>query len=352
MSKEVTGAPAPEMTLEQELAALDQETGRVQPAEVKEELKPATPVAGADQGTKTQTGDGAPKPAASPEAGAPPNPDEKPDELEAALGEIDKDKSEEKTDPLSVLSAEQRDILDLVPSKAILDKVSSYAEGYKTFTETLGKGNYDEALDMLQRHNPRALEGLMEHLYNKHVTSEEWINRWLAEKENGPVNKTVRSLEGRIQQLESMLQQQATSNKQNSEQVRMGMAAQQYGAHLKTLFDRIKLPEVDRRYVIADINAQVQGNQAIRGQILSGNPKAVNAIFTQTVRDYIKRDQQQTTETAAALGQQAKKPLPMQGGIVPESDQLPDDINQVPAEKRENWVDQQLNKLFARKGKK
>ncbi len=85
--------------------------------------------------------------------------------------------------------------------------------------------------------------------------------------------------------------------------------------------------------------------------VKSGNVKAVNALFKAACKDYVNRDKEVVTGTAAKIETQEKKKLPLGGGAGSE-DTVPDDYNAVKAsdsDMMEKSMLKQLGNLFKSK---
>lgn len=309
--------PAAEPTLEQQLEALKTET---------------TPAA-----------------EATPPEGTPPAEATPPAEptIEDKLKEID----EAPTETKPTLSNEQQQILNVIPNVQTAQQLATLANGYTNFTQTFERGQFGETLNMLQQWNPQATDAFMEHIYQTKIT--EWVDRWIADKEGNPtVHKGMQSLEAKISQLQSQLNQRNQQETEQQRQTRQAQIGQQYQSHLKGLFDKINFSEHDRRWVTADINSRVGADNAVLQAVNSGNMQAVNAIFKKAVTEYVQRDQQQNADKNKVLAAQDKKAPLIGSNPAVATDALPEDIKQVKKGQEDAWVDQELAKLSKKTGVK
>ena len=246
------------------------------------------------------------------------------------------------------LTAEQEQILRIIPSAQAAQAISEQVNGYNQFTGAFERGDYQAVEQMFTNWNPDAYNGFLEHVYAQKVASGEWVDRWIADKEGNPtVHRGMTALQSRIAQLESQIQKQQQERQTVEQSTRQQQTATAYVKHLDGLFDQIKFSPADRRWVTADIHNRVSADANVRAAINNGNPAAVNSLFKSAVRDYVQRDK------AAAAGQQAvlaaqeqKKPL-VSTSPVTSLGALPSDIKQVPKGKEDDWMDQELANLAA-----
>lgn len=314
---------------------------------------------------------GSPADAGKPAAGAPPKAGEQQaaasppaaqdppaDPLEAALDALEEKPAEKPGEQKPAekpaepqLSSEQQTILKHIPDVQTAVHLHQTAQNYDAFTSTFESGNYDNVVKMFETWNPKAFEGFLEHIYEKNI--DEWTDRWVEEKEGrGTTNKELRELKQTVRQLQAKQNAPAARAPQqdNSNVEAAQRSFKAYDTFVDGLFTQIKFNETDRPYVKAALGEAVVKDPALLAAIRNGDLKVVIPKFKNVVRTYVNRDKQVKDGEAAKLAlQNQKKPVLGGGTGGAESGELSDDINQVPKEKREEYLDQQLGKLFSKK---
>ena len=326
MADEIIEAPPapPELTLEQEL----------------EKLKPAaatTPEA--PLGTAEVTPPVTPAPVVEPPV----------EDLEAKLAKL----TETPKPEAGTLNEDQKRIMELVPNRQAAESMVAQVNGYAAFTDAFARGDFDSVEQMFQQWNPQAYAKFLSHVYMKKVESGEWVDQWADDKEVTPAVKRLRDgFQARIAELETHIAKQTETRETQAQAEARNRAATNYMNHLTGLFDKIEFAEGDRRWVMADIHDKVSRSATTRSAINGGNMDAVNTIFAQAVREYVGRDKALKEGQAAVLkGQEVKKPLIPASPIVPHG-ALPGNIDDVPKDKRDEWMTEQLNALKARSSRK
>src|SRR5438093_374400 len=201
--------------------------------------------------------------------------------LKALDAITDDTKPEEKP---SELTSEQKEILEAVPSKERVEQLYTVAEGYKNFTGAFESGKFDQVEAMFQDWNPKAWEGLLEHVYAKKVASGEWVDRYVSEADKDPAKQSQRRMQQQINELQSQLKQRSSQEENNASSERQNRIVRSYVDHIDGLFDKIEFSKADRRYVAADINNLVSSNAKVRDAVNAGNVAAVNVLFKKAVR--------------------------------------------------------------------
>lgn len=306
------------------------------------ESKPAAPAAAADEG-KPAVGEKSP-PVASPEGTETPTGEADP--LLAALEAIEEEKPEVK-DGKPELSADQKTVLDAIPDAQTLKNIEGTLQGYNNFTTLLATGKFDGVEAELQHWNPDVLDGWKDYIYEKHKV--EFVDRFIAESEGKGKSKDLTKLEREVAQLKSSLQDKANANTQSEAQNKLNASFEAYNNHIVELFKQFPCPEADREYIVAVLNQKLAKDPKVLADIKSGKPKAINPVFKEVSRAYLKRDKQTTDATAAKLADQEKKKIPLGGGASETVGDIPDDIKQVKKGQEDGWMDQQLGKLFGKK---
>lgn len=344
-----------ELTMEQELEQMFSGT--------------ETPAPAGESGKGTQ-----PKPGEKKAAVASPPPSEDPDGSDASdagdeseaddplkkkLDEIEEEsEGDDKDDKAPKLSDEQQQILRAIPDAQTAANLYQVADNYKNFTGALETGKFEEVEGMLNAWNPQVREGWLEHVYQKYVATGEWVDRFCEENDpktkDNPVFKTVRTLQKEIQELKSGQQQRQQNNQQEQQTQRVQQAFKAYNDHITGLFDQLDFNKADRKWVMADLNAKIAADPKVLESIRGGNVKAANKLFKAACREYIDRDKEVVTGKEKKLGEQGKHKPPLAsggGGAQQVEGELPDDVRQVPKDQEENWMRQQLGKLFGGKKK-
>lgn len=325
MSDESTGG---EQTLDQQLEAI---------------LSSDAPASASGKGTT-------PKPDTKPPvATSPPAADQTPageaDPLEEALKAIEDEKPEEKQVP--AISDEQQQILRAIPDAATAANLYGVVQNYSNFTNAFESGEYAKVQGMFEAWNPAAFDGFLEHIYAEKVASGEWVDRFIAEQEGtGKQHQGMKTLERKIQNLESQLNQRTQGTQQAQKQTQEQQSFAAYNTHVNALFDQIKFSAADRRWVANDLNARIVSDPKVLAAIKNGNVAAVNSVFKTAVREYVNRDKQVSEENGVKIADQSRKKMPLGGGAgAQEAGELPDDIRQVKKGQEDSWLDQQLGKL-------
>lgn len=306
---------------------------------LKESIKPsaaATPPATPAPATVTA-------PTETTEPAVPPTPATTPavDPLDAKLATITDETVAEPKAPS--LTEDQQQVLSIVPNVRALSQLNQQAQSYQQLDNVLANRDF-AALEQMMA--PEVLSDFKEYLYKKHVLSNEWVDRWVKDKEGNPaINTELTAQQRQIQALQARLDAQESQKHQQSQQATRQQIETAYRGHIKGLFDRIEFSEADRRWVAADIDQRVGRDPRMLAAINGGNMAAINAVFKTAVKEYVQRDQStQVAKDAALAAQGQHKPL-VQGQQIVETGLLPDDIKQVPAGQEENWMDQQLARL-------
>lgn len=325
-----------QLTLDEELAALVAEPEK----KAAEPSASATPAA-----AETPLGTTAETPAAA-------APEEKPPvvpTLEEKLKSIDEPPA---TPAAPALTEEQRTVLAAIPDPQTAARVTELANGYHHFTSTFASGNFDAATQMLEQWNPAAWSAFEEHIYQKKVASGEWVDRWVSEKEGGAhVSQGMRNLQQEIAALKAKFTEQETGRQREAAAARETANAQALVSHLTRLFNQIEFAPADRRWVASDIYSRIGNDPAVRDAIRSGDPEAlkrVNPIFKAAVKEYVERDQVKTAAKETTVATQSKHlPLAQTAAVTPST--LPDKVDDVPQEKLDQWMDEQLSALKRQK---
>lgn len=317
---------APEPTLEQELAKVME-----------------TPHAEGNDEPKSVAATGAPETASSPE---PPATPEVPSELDQKLAEIPDAPEVKEDEAKPQLSETQQQILAAFPTPEAAKQVVVEAGYFQELNGALQKGDFDSVEQMFA---PEALEGFMEHIYQKQVVKGNWVERWIQDKEGNPtVNSGLSRLEREIESLKAKLAEKDQTTSQEAQKAQRTQLQKAYHDHLASVYDRIGFSPEDRRWVTADITSAISADPKLLAQYHSGNMQSLNAIIKKTITDYAKRDQVASQQKQEVLQkQQQKKPL-VQGQAATFSQSLPDDVSQVPTDKLDDWMTEQLTKKMRR----
>lgn len=313
---------APEPTIEQELAKVME----TPPSEGKDE-------------PKSEAATGTPESASAPEPPAPPS------ELEQKLAEIP-DTPEVKEEPKPQLSETQQQILAAFPTPEAAKQVVVESGYFQELNGALQKGDFESVEQMFA---PEALEGLMEHIYQKHVVNGKWVDRWIQDKEGNPtVNNGLSRLEREIASLKAQLAQKDQAASQETTKAQRANLQKSYHDHLNTVYEKINFSPEDRRWVTADITAAISADPKLLAQYHAGNMAGLNSIIKKTITDYAKRDQVSTQQKQEVIQkQEQKKPL-IQGQAASFTQSLPDDVSQVPGDKLDDWMNEKLAKVMRR----
>lgn len=249
------------------------------------------------------------------------------------------------------LSPEQQQILQAVPNVQTAQQLTQVAANYQNFTGAFERGDFEGVESMIEGWNKNASDGLKEHFYQKYVASGEWVDRWIADKENPgskAVTHEIKTLRQQLDELKSTHAQRTQQETTQREQQENAAVSQRYQAHLTGLFDQIEFSAADRRWVMADINAKVAGNTAVRTAIQNGNTAAVNAIFKSAVKEYVTRDQQQAEKRETTIAMQDKhKPLVAGSAMVPTTGITDEQIQSAPKPQREALRERKMDDELA-----
>lgn len=324
---------------------------------VKQDPAPATGAESGDGATPSPNGEqppaGSPPPAdGAPKEGADTPAEDDPLKLLEEIKEDEQTQGEPK--PEAKLSPVQEEILQAIPNEERAVQLLQIEKNYGHFTNTMLSGNFDATLKEIEAWQPSVHQGLLEHIYDKFVKNGTWVDRFIAEAEGrGHETQKITQVERELQQLKNQLaaerQQVQQTHQQTQAQQREAQNFKAYQDHIGKLFDQIKFSEADRKYVQADLNQRVAGDKKVLDAIRSGKPTAVTALFKEVVREYISHDKLVTGKRQEKEAAQDKKLAPLGGGTAVVENTLPDDIKQVPKGQEDNWMTQQLNKLFSRK---
>jgi hypothetical protein len=297
---------------------------------------------------------GAPKP----EGEAPAKADETPVDdplaaLEAIKDEEEGEKKVEDKPAVAALPEEQKAVLDIFPDKQTATKVLEIAQAYGLFTTTFEKGDFKGVESMLSEWNAPAYENFMEHIYNEMVKSGKWVDRFIKEAED-PNFKGTSALQKRLNDLEKRLsakEQTETQSRQQQQQFEQEKkTAEAYKGKVTELFDLIKLPTGDRRWVASELNNAIFSDKKLFEQVRSGNLSGVPKVFKAVVKEYLTRDKEASTEQKGGT-KPDKKPVLAggTGGAPGASEVLPENVKDVPKDKLGSWVDKSLDALFGKK---
>jgi hypothetical protein len=243
------------------------------------------------------------------------------------------------------LSSEQQEILAAIPSKQVMETVSSLAQGYNRFVGAFRQGNFEGVLQEMQAFAPAEFDSFMEHLYQTRVVANEadpnnWVNKWIAHKEGRGNNPEVNALKQQLAAIQQQLQQRSHQEQQTLTQQQTAQIQQNYTNHIKGLFDQIKRPEGDRRWIQNEINLAVSRDPAAMQAVTRGDLKAINKHFAAAVREYDKRDMEVTTIKEGVLKEQEKHKMPLQGAGTQPIGALTDEmIAKLPREQRDSALD-------------
>jgi hypothetical protein len=281
--------------------------------------------------------------------GTPPDPPQAEDPL-SLLEKIEEKPAEAPQE--AKLSPEQEQVLKLVPDPQTAQQLAQVADGYFTFTEAFNKGNFAAVEQMFETWNPAAFDGFLDYIYEKKVASNEWVDRWVQQKEgkgNPQLDKGMQNLQRQIQSLQNQLANRNQTETTQATQAEQNRIVTAYVGHLDSLFDQINFSKSDRKWVEADIHNRLSQSPAVQAAVKAGQTGAVNGIFKAAVREYVNRDKAVTEEKEAKRDAQAAKKAPLTTSSVPSTEKaLPDDIKQVPKGQEDGWMDQQLAKLAAK----
>lgn len=237
------------------------------------------------------------------------------------------------------------EVLQLIPDVETAKHLRQIAENHANFGNAFLNGRYDDVEAMFTNWNKQAFDGFLEHVYRKKVASDEWVDRYIKEKEN-PANKDIETLRREIADLKSQGTQRQQTEAQEQARARDNATYKAFTDHVEGLFDGIKFNKADRKYVVPIINEAVGKDPKLVAALKSGNTKAVNSVFKAAVREYVTRDKAQAAETQGKIDAQTQHKPPLGGGAGQEQSTIPDDLNQVKPEERENWMSRKLNSFL------
>ncbi len=274
------------------------------------------------------------------------------DPILAALDEIEEDAVVKPEDNKPALSSDQQAVLQAIPDIQTATNLYAVVDGYNNLTKTFESGDFDNVEKMFESWNPEVLENWKEHMYKKYVSSGEWVDRFIAEAEGkGQENKGLTKLQKEFNALKASIEEKKTVNAKDEAQKAVQASFQAYNRHVDELFEKVNFNKADRKWVVADLNARVAADPKAMTAVKSGNVKAVNALFKAACKDYVNRDKEVVTGTAAKIETQEKKKLPLGGGAGSE-DTVPDDYSAIKVgdeEMREKSMLKQLGNLFKSK---
>lgn len=323
--------PEETLTLEQEL---EQFKTANTPAPPESPAVPATPAATETPAPPT------PETTAAPETPVEPTLEDKLKAIEDAPAEP----------PKPVLTDAQQQVLAIVPTVESLNELRTAANQLGQLSDKLSRRDFAGFESML---DTAALTDFHEYVYQKFVAPKdsEWVARWIAEHEGRGGNRSeIKRLETEIANLRQAHEQRQTSEQQREQAAATQRIQQSYNSHLTSLFDKIEFSKDDRRYVAADIKMRVESNPAVLNAIYSGNVAAVNKIFKEAVTEFSSRGKAAAVPSTPT---DATKHKPLVGGNpVVQLTSLPDNINEVPKGREDDWMMEQLTKLGAATGRR
>lgn len=269
--------------------------------------------------------------------------------LEEQLENLEKEQPPVEEEEQPKLTAEQEQILKIIPSVEVGRELFEQAKGYQVVAGAFQKGDFEGVEEMFKTFSPAQFEQFEEYLYQKHLGGKEpkWVERWVKEQEN-PANKHMSSLEKKILSLEQKLSAEEEGKKKQAEMAEQQRITKGYLAQIDAYFDKINFSKSDRRYVAADLHNRVMENPQIAAKVRAGQFSVIFPLFKAAVTEYTSRDKEAVAAGAEKLKGQEQKKAPLGGGQ-PVVNDLPDDINQVPKEKRDGWMNAQIEKLFRAK---
>lgn len=309
--------------------------------------KSAAPAAAVvEDGTKPKPDAKAP-PVASPEGS---NKPAEADPLLAALEAIEEESVPDETPAgdKSGITADQKAVLDAIPSIEVATKIYEVAQNYSNFTDALAKGRFTDVESMLEQWNPEVLDNWYEHIYQKKIASGEWLDRYLDETAGKGKSKDLVKLEREVKTLKQSLDtKNETETKTTAEQSRQQNLTK-FQTHVEGLFDQLNFSKPDRRWIIADLKIQIAGNPKVLAAIQAGNPKAVNPLFKAAIREYATRDKEIADTKGEKIGAQEKKKPLLGGAGGGAEDAIPDDIHQVKKGDEDKWLDKTLSSFLGK----
>ena len=268
--------------------------------------------------------------------------------IDDLLGEIEEPKPADKPAE-SVLSPEQKQVLDVFPNAQEATQALNIANGYIAFTNTLAKGEYANTEAMLDKWNPEATEGLREYFFDKYVRqgNNEWVNRWIAEKEGkSEEHKEVRALKDQIGKISKQLEARRTEETTQAQSAYQQQTVTGFVNHVESLFKTIGADETDKQIIWPLVNAQVSGNQAVRDALNRRDYKAVNTIFKTVSKTYFGKTK--TAGESRAVKQEAQaqhKPVVQAGAMQELATTAEPTGKEMAGPKGDAWLDQGLARL-------
>jgi hypothetical protein len=275
-----------------------------------------------------------------------------PDPFEKALEDI-KEEEPPKEEVAPKLSDDQSAVIKAIPTAEMASNLFEIANNYQNFTSAFESGNFKAVDKMLQDWNPDAYETFLENIYQKHMVSGDWAERFIAEAEGrGQDRKGQKSLEAKISKLEARIAAKESGSAAERQHAANMTIANNYENYVNGLFDQLNFNKGDRKYVFAELNQRVGADPSIMQAVRGGRMSAINGIFKAVAREYVNRDKEVSTEKDVKIAIQDKKKAPIGGSGNLESGQLPDDVKQVPKGQEDTWMMQQLGKLANKVGLK
>lgn len=310
--------------------------------------KSAAPAAVVEDGTKPKP-DAKVPPVASPEGSEKPaavveTPTAEVDPFLAAIDAIEDSPvvAETPAGEKPALTPDQKAVLDAVPSVEVANSIIQVAQNYTNFTDALAAGKFGDVESMLDNWKPDVLDAWLEYIYEKKMASGEWVDRYL---EGGKGrDKDVVKLEKQVAALQKSLDTKKETETETAADQQRRANLKSFQDHITGLFDHLNFNQSDRRWIIADLKIQIAGNPKVMAEIQAGNPKAVNTLFKNVLKEYTTRDKAVADEKGAKIETQLGKKPPIGGGgnnVV--EDQIPEDIKDVKKGDEDKWLDKTLN---------
>lgn len=231
----------------------------------------------------------------------------------------------------------------------LLAEVTPVMDGYQNFTKAFEGGNFEGVEQMLEQFAPEAHQAFMNHLYSKYI--DKWTDRWVEEKE-GKRDPRVNVLHNEVEKLKEALSLRAQQEQFQQTQAQLAQIAREYKTHVEGLFDKVNFSKSDRKWVTAEINNQIAADPRLVQAIRGGKFGGVAKVFKDVLVEYVGRDKVASATIAnLRAAQEAKKP-PIQGASLVETEGIPDDLNDVPKDKLDGWLDNQLARLKSKASRK
>ena len=285
-------------------------------------------------------------------------------DFDAELTEILEGKSPESTPPEPTPPAETAfDVkaLDAIeepkaeePAKStdfekVLTEVAPLVEGYQTFTQAFEGGDFEGVEQMLEQFAPEAHKAFMSHLYAKYI--DKWTDRWVEEKE-GKRDPRVSVLHGEVEKLKQALADRTRREQSSETRAQLAQTARNYNTYLEGLFNRVNFSKADRRWVGAEINNQIAATPALVQAVRENKFGGVAKVFKNVLTEYVGKDKAAGAAVSSLRAAQAVKQPPIQSAPVVEMEGIPDNVDDVPKDKLDSWLDMQLAKLKRAGGRK